>query len=626
MADQRGCGFGGRGAQEGYAEEYRHSQYWNYDRDEHVLPLAQISQQPGILAPWRAFSSHDSNPIGHGYADVQDVANSSTMRGHHGRQQDRYRISASQVIGPAEQRISMDTWYGNQATCPSIHEDFRGQYSPQHAGIARRGGGENERAAKGGKAWGGEAIFEDDCSTYGLTSGCVYPTMPTSSFSSNSFTDMRMPYELTSNASVDSESFSTGRPCASMLSHADSAGIAATISGRGIRNSYGSEVFRHPSHERGPDRSHGGDADWDPYFNSAVASPSPSSASAPLTWQYATAPRSLQVRGQRVATELREGAPQPGAHAPLRRARLYAERSATAAAQSDEGSYRRGSAALAGPAAQQLSGSKGNDDPSHAEARFRQDHHPPYSAGRRDEHLSWPARSLRDELELEDVTHSNPPENWQVPLPMSLVDDKLFPLPSGHSAYEESYAAAAPCQQVKAIGSIQHPRPADPSSWPSEHALRQSQAHSGTKGGGQKSGPMVAGQPITTFQVMNIPLWFSHDELQAEWPPRESYNLLYLPMNLNSDSNYGYAYLNCVTPEAAEAFRSRWHGQTFVSSPSDPPLKVTPAKTQGFEATLQLLRRSKVLRIHNPKYKPLVFINNKRVKPAHALAVVQGTA
>merc|ERR1719336_906619 len=66
----------------------------------------------------------------------------------------------------------------------------------------------------------------------------------------------------------------------------------------------------------------------------------------------------------------------------------------------------------------------------------------------------------------------------------------------------------------------------------------------------------------------------------------------------------GYAFVNFVTPEAAEAFHGAWHRSSRWLNESD--LNVSPAALQGLEANIQKWSGPRRARIRNPALRPFV--------------------
>eukprot|EP00929_Paragymnodinium_shiwhaense_P085165 TRINITY_DN45610_c0_g1_i1.p1 TRINITY_DN45610_c0_g1~~TRINITY_DN45610_c0_g1_i1.p1 ORF type:complete len:430 (+),score=53.86 TRINITY_DN45610_c0_g1_i1:94-1383(+) len=128
----------------------------------------------------------------------------------------------------------------------------------------------------------------------------------------------------------------------------------------------------------------------------------------------------------------------------------------------------------------------------------------------------------------------------------------------------------------------------------------------------------------TTLMVYNIPRQYTHVMLLEKWPHCDSFDLLYLPMNLSTKRNQGYCFINFVSVQAAQEFVLQWHSKQFGQDTSKKNLRIVNADVQGFENTLRLLSKRKCLRIPNAKHRPVAFIDNQRVPPEQLLELLDG--
>mmetsp|Transcript_18176 Transcript_18176/g.31913 ORF Transcript_18176/g.31913 Transcript_18176/m.31913 type:complete len:461 (+) Transcript_18176:65-1447(+) len=91
----------------------------------------------------------------------------------------------------------------------------------------------------------------------------------------------------------------------------------------------------------------------------------------------------------------------------------------------------------------------------------------------------------------------------------------------------------------------------------------------------------------TTVMVQNVPASYSQRKLMAELDTEfeGKYDFLYLPLDPRSHTSRGFAFVNMISQEDADAFYERFHGKLFRgSSPGvSEPLVVVPAVVQGFE-------------------------------------------
>lgn len=114
----------------------------------------------------------------------------------------------------------------------------------------------------------------------------------------------------------------------------------------------------------------------------------------------------------------------------------------------------------------------------------------------------------------------------------------------------------------------------------------------------------------TTLMVRNIPRKYTQrqflNDLQALYRlPDAGCDFFYLPADLGSGRNLGYAFLNFLTPAEAARFKAHFHKLHLYPSAKS-GLSVGYAVVQGLERNLANIRRSSVYRIKNPEFRPLV--------------------
>jgi len=125
---------------------------------------------------------------------------------------------------------------------------------------------------------------------------------------------------------------------------------------------------------------------------------------------------------------------------------------------------------------------------------------------------------------------------------------------------------------------------------------------------------------VTTIVVRNIPARFSPTELADLWPPEDTYNLLYIPFSFRRKKRSGVAFINMVSHAAAVEFTARWHGQKLVNTNGAGCLDIREAGVQGFMQNLQRLKESRIDRLHNASYLPIVFKGKHKLDVKSLLA------
>mmetsp|Transcript_17203 Transcript_17203/g.41432 ORF Transcript_17203/g.41432 Transcript_17203/m.41432 type:complete len:166 (+) Transcript_17203:2-499(+) len=118
-------------------------------------------------------------------------------------------------------------------------------------------------------------------------------------------------------------------------------------------------------------------------------------------------------------------------------------------------------------------------------------------------------------------------------------------------------------------------------------------------------------QGVTTVMLRNIPTRYTQRLLLRglqDLSCTHDMDLLYLPLDSRKQRNLGYAFVDCCTPEAAEAFCDVVRGVKLPLFKSSKVLDTCPAKVQGFsrnlKAVLKNLGKGKNL---GPEFQPLVF-------------------
>mmetsp|Transcript_137844 Transcript_137844/g.344094 ORF Transcript_137844/g.344094 Transcript_137844/m.344094 type:complete len:482 (+) Transcript_137844:82-1527(+) len=132
-----------------------------------------------------------------------------------------------------------------------------------------------------------------------------------------------------------------------------------------------------------------------------------------------------------------------------------------------------------------------------------------------------------------------------------------------------------------------------------------------------------AGKPVTTMMLRNIPNKYTQNTLLQEVDEigfAGSYDFFYLPMDVHNRSNVGYAFINFVAPEDAEAFRRTFSEHRFRKFQSRKISSVCTAHVQGLYENLRHFENRAVTHARNDQYRPIVLRGNKRVDFEEAVA------
>eukprot|EP00931_Biecheleriopsis_adriatica_P053480 TRINITY_DN31305_c0_g1_i1.p1 TRINITY_DN31305_c0_g1~~TRINITY_DN31305_c0_g1_i1.p1 ORF type:complete len:326 (-),score=79.35 TRINITY_DN31305_c0_g1_i1:93-1070(-) len=118
----------------------------------------------------------------------------------------------------------------------------------------------------------------------------------------------------------------------------------------------------------------------------------------------------------------------------------------------------------------------------------------------------------------------------------------------------------------------------------------------------------------TTLMVRNVPVRYTQDVLLSEWPAQtEGFNFLYLPACIKKKCNSSFAFVNFVSPEAAQSFAKRWHQKRLKLYHSRKALDISLAEVQGLDTNLRRYCSSKAMRLRSVAYQPAVFEGHRRV-------------
>lgn len=122
----------------------------------------------------------------------------------------------------------------------------------------------------------------------------------------------------------------------------------------------------------------------------------------------------------------------------------------------------------------------------------------------------------------------------------------------------------------------------------------------------------------TTILVRNVPTSCSREGFLSVLDSAgfiRSYDFVYLPMDLSTGANFGYAVVNFDESEAAEKFRSQFEHFDGWSHPNHEGCTVVwnPLR-QGLAALIARYRNSPVMQKSvSDELKPMIFVDGKRV-------------
>jgi len=123
--------------------------------------------------------------------------------------------------------------------------------------------------------------------------------------------------------------------------------------------------------------------------------------------------------------------------------------------------------------------------------------------------------------------------------------------------------------------------------------------------------PNASPQSYTTVMIRNIPRKCNQRMLMTDITAvgyGGKVDFLYVPTDISSAKNLGYAFINFMAPCFASEFRERFHKKHLTSlRGSRAGLSVTFAVIQGLEANIEnVIKNASVHRIRNPEYLPLM--------------------
>jgi len=122
----------------------------------------------------------------------------------------------------------------------------------------------------------------------------------------------------------------------------------------------------------------------------------------------------------------------------------------------------------------------------------------------------------------------------------------------------------------------------------------------------------------STVMFRNVPNDYTRDHLMKildEEGFEGKYNFIYLPVDFRSKSGFGYAFINLINGEVAEAFKDVFNGFQKWSMPSQKVAEVTWSHpSQGLDVHVERYRNSPVMHEAVPDaFKPAMFENGNRI-------------
>lgn len=131
-------------------------------------------------------------------------------------------------------------------------------------------------------------------------------------------------------------------------------------------------------------------------------------------------------------------------------------------------------------------------------------------------------------------------------------------------------------------------------------------------------GDFDSSQPKTTLMLRNIPNSYSRQlvvDLLNKHGLELNYNLVYFPIDFNTRSGFGYAFVNFVDQHSAELCMAKLNGFRGWHVPSDKVLDATWSQAhQGFESHVERYRNSPVMHESvDDELKPAIYMNGKRI-------------
>jgi len=133
----------------------------------------------------------------------------------------------------------------------------------------------------------------------------------------------------------------------------------------------------------------------------------------------------------------------------------------------------------------------------------------------------------------------------------------------------------------------------------------------------QKEAVVAEAAPNTTLMLRNLPADFSRsavmDVLRSEGFADHA-SFVYVPMNLRSNGNFGYAFVDFYCADTAEQCKEQLEGFSRWEEPSEKALEIAWSETQGLDAQIARYRDSPLM--HESvadEMKPALYKNGSRI-------------
>ncbi|KAF4672480.1 hypothetical protein FOL47_000479 [Perkinsus chesapeaki] len=123
--------------------------------------------------------------------------------------------------------------------------------------------------------------------------------------------------------------------------------------------------------------------------------------------------------------------------------------------------------------------------------------------------------------------------------------------------------------------------------------------------------------PPTTLMMRNIPNRYVQGELLSDIKVAgfaDSFDFFYLPMDHYTGANFGYCFINMLTPQLASNFHQAFHAKPLKRFTSKKIVSIVPATIQGFEANLKHYSRKAVCGDMKAQFRPLFWVNGTAIE------------
>ena len=111
----------------------------------------------------------------------------------------------------------------------------------------------------------------------------------------------------------------------------------------------------------------------------------------------------------------------------------------------------------------------------------------------------------------------------------------------------------------------------------------------------------------TTVMIKNIPNKYTRklliNELDVSF--QKKYDFIYLPIDFVNKCNYGYAFVNFISPKYVFDIYEQWSGNIWPHFNSSKVCQITYARVQGLEKLQNHFRTSNIMKIKYSEYKPV---------------------